>query len=538
MDIPGEVGYEYPPLDQGMNNSAGTDALVPGELVNCRNFYAKARGEIWMREGLALWNSGDVAGSEAGVGLFEVRDIGGNIYQLKFTTGHIYYLTGGAWVDITGDAAMTGGQNDLWSICEHYGYVYATNGVDQIIYWDYTSNGFKLYDATNAPDKAGGVFSFAERLGFYDCTYGETSIPCTIHFSDTPGAQITWQVNSNKYYCGPKYGSAVVGVKEKRGVLHVLSYPMGTFKIYYTPDASGGDFTLKPEDMTVGCASGHTVVDADDWILFMGADGDARFWDTRVDTRQSIRRLTAQLNKTMHTDAYRQRNRYSSAIFVEALMQYWVTLTEDTSRSDTEHNIILALRIPDKQALVYEYEDSVRPVAPAFIYDMGLNYLGIFEDSNGDLKPVGIDYDGIVYNCWSGGGDNGEDVAAECELPLSDYEMPNTKKAFRRAGITFQLGTDGESSVQIYHSIDGEQTADAAEFTVRQAGVAIPDFEVGVHSIGATGQQKEWMRLSGVGVRSSLKITSTGQERFGFGRIILGMRPLTPPVVSVNDRGR
>lgn len=532
--------FEFPPMDQGQVDAASPAALLPGELSRCRNYYAMHRGELWLRASPVKWLADDAGVGEAGTGLFEIFDTSGTKVQLKFTVSDIYKWTGSDWESVLGDGVtLSGDANSLWSLIEHYGKVYAANGNKPLV-WDFGTDGFREIVFANAPDAAGGVFSFAERLGFYDCTYGTGGGADRhmnyLHMSDTKGADAPTFSENGKYPAFPQRGNRVTGVLEKQNILRVAGYPYGTSNIYFDPRPSGQDFAVSPQDMSIGGTNGANMLDVDDWVLFMSSGGHVRAWDVETGNRRTMRRLTVPINTTLQKTVYKGRNLYSSAIFVEELGQYWILLTEDSTRTATQHNLILALRIPDKAPMLVDAEDQVRPITPAFFFDAtsgyNFNFLAIWHDSNGDARPVGVDYSGIVWDLWSAPDDDSPDMNFEATLPLSDYGAPNVRKRMDQAPVVFEMGTDGQATVTMRHTVNLGESTDQAEFTVRQVGVPLGEFEVGVDAIGESGQQQESLRLAGNALRSQLSFSGTGKNRHAISMVGVNAKIRRPPVVT------
>jgi hypothetical protein len=527
--------YPYPPLDRGQNDTASPSGLQPGELAHCRNFHANERGELYVRSGQVKWNSGDTAGATAGSGLWEVRTLDGDIYQIKFVGSKIYLLQSGAWEEITGTATITEtGANAIWSVCSHYGKVYAVNG-GRPIKWDLSLDGFTDFLGTGVPEAAGCVWSAFGRLWFGDITENGVRIPCYVKHSFSLGADPTFSLDvSYTYAFSPDYGSRVVGAVENDGILYGFCYPKGLVKLSLTsktaPFFDQNQFTLQ-----TGCASGQTIWLYGTYLLFLGDDGEIKAWDTESSSAKTgLLSLTGSLQGTMLSAVYRLRNRYASATYVEEQRQYWLLVTEDEDRTATQHNIVVALRLP--KTLRYLGMDSTGEgldVAP-FIYEWGhkINYLSCWENAAGEKRPVGIGYDGIVYDLWGGAGDDGLDLDCEARLPVNHYGYDGIKKRFFFVGQDLLQCEDGEATVKVQHFVDGNTPAGMTEYIVRQAGVPIGHFVIGRHAIGGRGKQDETMDATGLGVRSQIRYRIVGKSRVGITNVRVGYRFLRTPDIT------
>lgn len=545
MSAIGETPYEYPRLDYGQNDTASRSALFPGEFSYLRNFYANERGELARRPGCARWLDEDEGSGYAGRGLYQLHSITGVRYQIRFSGTEIHALTSsGSWTDITGTAVLQGGADNLWSITDHYGYLVAVNPAeDYPIIWDVNSGaGFEPFQPANAPEKAGCVFSFAGRLWFGNVYYTANGwLPCFIHHSDigaddgskTKGLY-KW-ILTDSYACGPRYGNPVVGGIEKDGVLYVASYPKGTFRVAQT-DTSAPYFSVYTYNMDYGCCSGNTFKVAGEWLIFLSTAGDIAIWDTRIDDRRGIRAVTKNsLQKLLKKDVYQSRNFVASGCYMSSLGQYWLTLTEDITRTGTQHNMVLALRIPDSMPLISNIEEAQLgiPLLPAYPYTgWNINYLAEWENAYGQLRPVGVDYYGIVYDLWYGGDDDGEDVTAEANFPLANYGAPGIVKMFNNALLTFSQGEDGDETVNVKHLVDGIEVTGDADISVYKTGVTVDEFIIGISSIGDEGEQDNAIQVLGDGVRSELRVYSKGTKRYGISRVGIGYRPLASPEIT------
>lgn len=187
--------------------------LTPEDCEVLRNVNLSERGTANSRTGYVLYNSTQLSGGEAGVGLFQETFKSGTEKRLVATRTKMYTDDGSTRADITG-SDFTGGVDDRFQFEFLKDRILINNRVDQIRTYSGSGNTADLTGTLWT--KAGGMFVHKNLLMVYDTTESSVRQPTRVRWCDinrsTFVVDITKWIAKNVYEIydgGPPIVSAI-----------------------------------------------------------------------------------------------------------------------------------------------------------------------------------------------------------------------------------------------------------------------------------------------------------------------------------------
>lgn len=413
-------------LSGGLNSSTNGLNLQDSEATDILNIDFDVFGSIKKRKGYTTLNSSAFNSGATWTGLYWTT-LGGTDYLMGTCGDKIAKMDSldGTWDDITGGLTVTAGNNNLFSFTTLSSVTIGTNGVDAPFKWTGTGNAAAA-DVPTGLSKAKFTTSWNNYAFYANVTVSATNHPTRIYWSNLKDPT-TWtatdfvdiDVNDGKAITGiMPLGDRIVIFKE-------TSIHIGLF----TGD-SDVPFVFKKTPSHVGCASGYSLEEIDNGIVFVNEDGHYFF-----DGQNSIK-LSDRINQTILGFTV-SRFQYCQSAYLKTKHRQYMTFT---ASGGSTHSIVVTW---DSVNNAYSYYTGLTP-----------NVFAIVRTSGEERIYFG-DYAGYVYRADTGTSDNpaGTETAISAYWKSKWFNFSDIvdKKAVTHLAIYHQLS---ESTLRLGYAYD------------------------------------------------------------------------------------
>lgn len=416
------------------------------------NVHTNEIGSIIQRSGYTVY-SGQLTTTSYITGLFQYRKFDTSEFEIACgdngTTKHIWDIsTPGSPSDIIGAATITSDSLYSFAVVNNI-LIMTTIARDTPLKW--TGSG-------NVASLGGSPSSGKYCIEFFNyCFIANTSSnPERTYWSNLYDPE-TW--TATDFY---RSNDAVTGLGKIQDNLLIFTR-RGITVVRYTGD-SLNPFDFTQLDTNVGCASHHSIINADGYLHWISHDNHVYKLDNYVPVRvtELIPTTISEINSSS----------LSRCVSVDHrdLKQIWFFYPKDSS---SVNNFVIAYDYLNKQIFFYD--------------GINANYAYNFQDSTGAIKTYFGDRTGRVYLTNVGDSDyvGGTSTAINSYRYSKKFNLglPNKAKRCRRFSSTVNSDSSALSTVSIIGD-SGSSGGETLSLNHNTGNITIGTFIVGVSALG------------------------------------------------------
>ena len=420
----------------GLNSAAAGLNVRDNEASDLQNIDFDVFGSFRKRNGYETLNSSAFNSGATNTGLFQYLGSTGTDKLVGVFGDTIARMDDldGTWDDITGGLTVTAGNNNLVSFSQLNDIMIGTNNVDAPFQWNGSGNA----SAAGIPTGLTRAHFTAvwNNFAFYaDVTISGTLHPTRLYWSNfqDPG---TWtstdfaNINRND-------GQAITGIFPLGDRL-VIFKERSIWLAFFTGD-SDIPFVFQPSVSNVGCASGYSIQEVQNGLVFLSQDGIYFF-----DGNNSLK-LSDRINTTLLGFA-RNRFQFASSAYLKSQNRYYLSFT---TSGGTEHNRVIIW-------------DSINNAFSVYVGYNANAFTILF--TSGEERIYFGDYAGFSYRADTGLNDNPEGtmtaIDAFFKTKWFEYGDILTTKGILHATIFHRISTAMLTFGYGFDFDDGDQFQD------------------------------------------------------------------------------
>lgn len=325
----------------GLNSGSSPLSVADNEATDLINIDYNSFGSFIKRSGYSPLNTTAFNSGAANNGLAYFEMVSGTDYIVGAFGSKLAKQDSldGTWDDITGALTLTAGNNNRHSFSSYRDTLLGTNGVDPVWKWTGTGNASAATVPTGLTS-AKWVVQFFGYTWLLNVTVSGVSYKSRGHFS-SPGTIDIWDsadwidvARDNGQECT---GAVVLGDKLvffKERSIYIISYTGD-------PDIP---FVVQKTPSHVGCASGHTIQEVNNGLIFLSQDGFYYF-----DGANSFK-LSDKITPTLMVDMNQSRFQHAVAVYHKSVNRYICSMT---AAGGSTHNRNIVFDTANKAWSVY-----------------------------------------------------------------------------------------------------------------------------------------------------------------------------------------
>lgn len=475
---------DFPLLSPG---GGGANEKVAGHLIDDNqsarpdsstlpllNVHTNEVGAIVQRLGYSVYSGALTTGTYI-TGLFQYNKFNGNQYELaccdNASVKHIYDIsTPGSPTDIIGAATIT--SDSLYSFTRVADtLIMTTDARDTVLKWTGSGNVASLGGSPIAS-------KYCAEFNNYAFLANTAANPERAYWS---GLYTPESWTATDFY---RMNGAITGMGVSQDNLFLFTIN-GIVVVKYTGD-SLTPFTFDPIDTTVGCAAGHSVLNALGTIYWVG--NDRHIYRMNGYKPERVSEIIPLAISEMNAGSINR----AVAVEHKELNQLWFIYPRDSA---TTNNFVVA----------YDYLNN-----QFFFFDnMEANCAANFQDSSGEVSTYFGDRTARVYLTNTGNTDYLQGVSTAIDAfkytKMFNFGAPNRAKRIRKVRATVNNQSSGTSTITMIGDF-GLSSGEVLTLNHNAGSSTIGAFIVGTTALGGVQDVKTSNDTAATGRYIQLKI--------------------------------